>query len=275
MENGKMTDQSVITKSMSEEFPEKNSLSDKTTADFLSVEVSRKCMRTVRMRMEKAGLVQISAPYRFTDKAIMDFIRENGDWIYHNQKTLSNVVSIRTLSFISGETVYYKGNPMILTIVPDRTNSLVVGESSMILCIHPKSSHKERMAFFKSQMKYRLFRILTDRIAFWENQMDLHCNGFCIKDLKSRWGSCDITTGKLTFNLYLIEASLECMDYVIVHELSHLLYPNHDRGFWNLVRTHIPEYKRISQELDRADRNQKISPAIPENTSNLWNKTGA
>ena len=71
----------------------------------------------------------------------------------------------------------------------------------------------------------------------------------CIRKMKSRWGVCNVKTHKVTLNLELIKKDIKYLDYVIVHELSHLLYANHSRDFWNCVGDNFSDYKKIRKEL--------------------------
>lgn len=74
-------------------------------------------------------------------------------------------------------------------------------------------------------------------------------SGLTIRKMKTRWGVCNVKTHKITLNLELIKKDIECLDYVIVHELSHLLYANHSRAFWECVGNNYKDYKKIRKEL--------------------------
>ena len=74
-------------------------------------------------------------------------------------------------------------------------------------------------------------------------------SGLTIRKMKTRWGVCNVKTHKITLNLELIKKRIECLDYVIVHELSHLLYANHSRDFWQVVEDNFKDYKKIRKEL--------------------------
>ena len=74
-------------------------------------------------------------------------------------------------------------------------------------------------------------------------------SGLTIRKMKTRWGVCNVKTHKITLNLELIKRRIECLDYVIVHELSHLLYANHSKNFWKCVEENFKDYKKIRKEL--------------------------
>lgn len=73
--------------------------------------------------------------------------------------------------------------------------------------------------------------------------------GLTIRKMKTRWGVCNVKTKKITLNLELIKKRIECLDYVIVHELCHLLYANHSKKFWECVENNFKDYKKIRKEL--------------------------
>ena len=80
--------------------------------------------------------------------------------------------------------------------------------------------------------------------------VDIPYPSLTIRNMKTRWGVCNVKTKRITLNLSLIKKDIKYLDYVIVHELSHLVHPNHSKDFWNLVSLLIPDYKKIRKELN-------------------------
>ncbi len=91
--------------------------------------------------------------------------------------------------------------------------------------------------------------LLREYIAYWEPKMGVRSAGFNIRDMKTRWGSCNVRTGKLTFNLQLIRFDRECAEYVVVHELAHLLERGHNPRFWGIVEKALPDYRERKKRL--------------------------
>lgn len=83
----------------------------------------------------------------------------------------------------------------------------------------------------------------------WENTMNLHASKVTLRTMKSCWGSCRSKTHALTFNLYLAGKPTECVEYVIIHELAHIVHPNHSPQFWSLVEKYCPDYQRLRRLL--------------------------
>lgn len=90
---------------------------------------------------------------------------------------------------------------------------------------------------------------LAKLIAHWAPVMGVKPGGFKIRKMKSRWGSCNVKTHHMTFNLELARVPYECMEYVVVHELSHLIEPSHNEHFWRTMETYLPEAKLLRKRL--------------------------
>lgn len=83
----------------------------------------------------------------------------------------------------------------------------------------------------------------------WQREMHLRASEFKVKMMKSRWGSCNHVTRAITLNFRLALYPKECLDYVVIHELAHLVHPNHSPRFWELVEQYCPDWKRIRRSL--------------------------
>lgn len=90
---------------------------------------------------------------------------------------------------------------------------------------------------------------LKELIPYWEKKMGLHADHYILKSMKSRWGSCNPLIRQITLNLELAALPEECLCYVLVHELAHMVYLGHGKEFWALVEQYIPDWKRIRRSM--------------------------
>ena len=95
----------------------------------------------------------------------------------------------------------------------------------------------------------KIFKIELDKVYDSFIYKIPYPSGLTIRKMKTRWGVCNVKTHKITLNLELIKRRIDCIDYVIVHELSHLLYANHSHDFWKCVEDNFKDYKKIRKEL--------------------------
>ncbi len=99
----------------------------------------------------------------------------------------------------------------------------------------------------------KIKEVFTNRLNFWYNifNENIPVPNLKIRKMTSRWGVCNLKNKNVTLNYYLYKYDLDCLDYVIVHELSHFIYPNHSKDFWNLVSNYIPNYKVKRNKLKK------------------------
>jgi predicted metal-dependent hydrolase len=108
--------------------------------------------------------------------------------------------------------------------------------------------------FAEREMRQRLRRQLAELIARWEPVMGVKSNGFTIKKMKSRWGSCNVQTHHLNFNLMLAQVPDSQVEYVVVHELTHLLEPSHSPRFWALMEHYLPGAGQLRRDLNHGKK---------------------
>lgn len=104
--------------------------------------------------------------------------------------------------------------------------------------------------FMERENRYLLKKKITALLAKWEPVMKVQSNGFTIKKMKTRWGSCNVNTHHLNFNYALTKVPQSCLEYVVVHELTHLLEPSHNERFWGLMEYYLPGAKQLRKELN-------------------------
>lgn len=103
--------------------------------------------------------------------------------------------------------------------------------------------------FMEREIRLELKRQLQRLIDKWEPVMGVKSAGFTIKKMKTRWGSCNVKSHHLNFNLLLVKVPPECAEYVVVHELTHLLEPSHNARFWSLMEYYLPGSKELRKQL--------------------------
>lgn len=103
--------------------------------------------------------------------------------------------------------------------------------------------------FMEREIRLELKRQLQRLIDKWEPVMGVKSAGFTIKKMKTRWGSCNVKSHHLNFNLLLAKVPPECAEYVVVHELTHLLEPSHNARFWSLMEYYLPGSKELRKQL--------------------------
>nr|WP_322904171.1 SprT family zinc-dependent metalloprotease [Paenibacillus sp. SGZ-1009] len=192
----------------------------------------------VSMRMESNGLLTVQAPNGTTAAEIVRIVQRHGDWINEQQHRLASQHPLpQTRAYEDYGTFMLLGQEQPLQKLIDVTDA---DEQQL-------RTRLKRYYFMTCK------RIIHERITAYQQQLRVKPASIEIVESTTRWGSCSADK-KLTFNYRLAMAPVEVIDYVIVHELCHLLHMNHDRSFWRKVGSLMPDYKQKEQYLAQYGR---------------------
>jgi len=200
--------------------------------------------RRIWIRVEdEEGLVIILPKGRKTS-LISKVIREHKDWvlkaIQKRQERLENAPP----RLGEGRSLVYRGRTVDLTV---RNNPCLVPQIRLkgdeLSVMMPKNSEKSLREVLSDWMKERALLIFSRRVEYFCAKIGARYGNIQVRNQKTRWGSCS-SKGQLSFNWRLLLAPPDVLDYLVIHEVSHLKHPDHSQRFWNLVKTLCPGYKR-------------------------------
>ena len=144
---------------------------------------------------------------------------------------------------------YGMSNTEIRKFVESKSDWIERTMQEMLVARQLKEQEPVLAPFMEREIRLELKRQLQRLIDTWEPVMGVKSAGFTIKKMKTRWGSCNVKSHHLNFNLLLAKVPPECAEYVVVHELTHLLEPSHNARFWSLMEYYLPESKELRKQL--------------------------
>lgn len=201
--------------------------------------------KTLTITVERDRSVVVHAPNGTPAEKIEQLIDRRKLWLYektrHRQKYR---LSAPTKEFISGATILYLGKSYKLDVVSEPFKGILFDNKFLI----SKASVSHAPELLKDWYIEQAKQKIVPQVMFYASQVGARYNRILISDLRYRWGSCT-PRNNLNFNWRLIKAPMRVIEYVIVHELAHLLEPNHTARFWSIVRTQIPDYLRAKEWL--------------------------
>ncbi len=187
-------------------------------------ELIRSKRKTLMLQIKADGSLVVRAPLRADISRINRFIQQKTRWIVTKQLEIKNRFSLRSEMLVKQELLRSEG-------------VLLLGEKVKITLKNPQNKD-EVIAFYKREaLKYA-----TPRVEFYAKNIGAKYGTIKITSARKRWGSCSLL-GNINFSWRLIMAPKEIVDYVIAHEVAHLLHKNHSAKFWNCVKIMIPDYK--------------------------------
>lgn len=202
--------------------------------------------KTLSLSVSEHGVLEIKAPYTLSQKQIEDFILQKSNWIKKQLQKLEQGKQGKPLvEWKNQEVLTICGNEYRLHIEQrrDSKRDIVQLVNGNEICLTtPDISTQNIREMFCFWCKKACKPLMEQRIAYFAEKMQLSYGRITLKEQKTCWGSCS-SKGNLNFNWKLLLMPPEIMDYVIVHELSHLREMNHSKRFWSVVEGVLPDYK--------------------------------
>lgn len=219
--------------------------------------LTRKKVKNVNLRIKQDGSVLVSANRRVPVSFIDDFIRQKQGLIfsalakYREKRELHRDVPKQ---YISGENYILFGKSFLLKVEESEKEMVYADEVYINLKVNDKENfrHKE-ILMTKWLKKYQtaVFQELITQTYAKFQKFDVPFPTLKIKTMKSRWGSCQPQKGIITLNSRLTEAPRDSVEYVVVHEFTHFIHPNHSKQFWDFVTMMMPDWKERKKALEK------------------------
>ena len=207
-----------------------------------SVEVVRRAQRRAYLRVG-GGCVRVSCPPRMTDGEVASFVTSHRDWIARR-------LAAERLRGFSRDGVALWGREMSVKFVDARPWGAFVDGDAVVIRAPEGVSDKEAEALFNGLLRRELSKVAASFMARWQGNLGVSPEGFHLRDMRGRWGSCSMRSRRLCFNLQLAHWPVRCTEYVVVHELCHLLVADHSSAFWDLVGSCLPDWKERRARLN-------------------------
>lgn len=217
----------------------------------IDVQINKKNIKNMHLSVKPPlGKVVVSAPLLMSQKSIENFVRLNFGWIKKQQEKFVNQPRMTVRQYVSGETHYIWGKQFFLEFVPAAKRSFKIDGNKIILQMKGDSPVEQRERFVREELRKILVEQLNRLIPKWEEITGLYCDSFQTKYMLTRWGTCNSKAKRIWINLQMVEKALDCLEYIILHELVHLKVHNHGRDFTALMDRYMPDWKERKKLLN-------------------------
>ena len=219
----------------------------------IEVDVVFKDIKNVHLSVyPPTGRIRISAPSRMNLDTIRVFAISKYDWIRRQQKKMREQVRETQREYLDRESHYVWGRRYLLKLVEkDEPPVVELKHSKMILQCRPGSDGLKRQDILEEWYRSTLKQAVPAVIEKWEPLMGVKVDRFFVQRMKTKWGGCNPTARSIRLNTELAKKPRECLEYIVVHEMTHLLEPNHGNRFRVLMDQFMPKWQFYSSELNR------------------------
>lgn len=209
--------------------------------------------RTIAFTVDEAGLT-VHAPWKCAQHRIDAAIEESAAWILKKIDVWSRI-ELRTLRWDESAVLEYLGQPLQLelSVQPVLPPPLLVDPQRLRVTVHDAGAHTRIRDGVVSWYRRHAQRLFAERVSHYAAAMGVRAARLSLSGAQTRWGSCN-AKGEVRLNWRLIQAPHHVIDYVVVHELAHLVELNHSKRFWRIVERSFPDHLRAREHLDRRGR---------------------
>ena len=220
--------------------------------DF-AVDVMLKNIKNIHLSVyPPTGRVRISAPLHMNLDTIRVYAIQKLPWIKKHQSKFIQQARETPREYIDLESHYFWGRRYLLKVIEKNSpHSISVKHRELILQVRPNTSHKQREFILDAWYRENLKGTALAIIQKWEKLMHVKVNQFYVQKMKTKWGSCNPVLANIRLNSELAKKPIDFLEYIIVHEMTHLIEPTHNDRFLKLMAQNIPNWQSIRDELNR------------------------
>jgi hypothetical protein len=213
----------------------------------------RKRVRYLRLTVcPPDGEVRVSVPWHVSDSEALAFVAARAGWMRERIDAMRRMPRPAPPRFDTGGTVRIFGEDVPLRILEtEAPGPPRIEDATLVLPVRPGATEAERRVVFAVWLRARLSETLSRLVAHWTAVLGEPPVRWDMRRMKTRWGSCAARKRFLRFNLALAEVPVPCIEYVVVHELTHLAVQNHSPSFWSLVSSRLPGWRALRTALNR------------------------
>ena len=218
----------------------------------LSIRVTKKAIKNVHLSVHPpAGRVTLTAPSATRLDVVRAYAISRLGWIRHQQEKLRSQARETPRRFIARESHSLWGRRHLLSVAHrDTKPSVSLDHKRIILTVRPGSDAAKRAEVIHDWHKALLHEVVPALIKKWEPKLKVKVAGYFLQRMKTKWGSCNHRAGHIRLNTELVKKPKDLLEYVIVHEMLHLLEPSHNERFVALLQMHYPAWREARIELN-------------------------
>ena len=223
----------------------------------LEYQLTRKQVKNINLRVKPDGQVFVSASQNVPVEFIDNFVKEKQEYIIRaldKYEENRKYISFAPRQYVSGESFDILGKSLRLKVIQGNQESVTTDGVFIFLTVRNKENQKRKenlMNNWLKEMQTGTFNQISREIYQIFKKYDVEYPIVKVRYMTSRWGSCQSKLGVITLNSKLIEAPRNCIEYVVLHEFTHFIHPNHSKKFYDFVAMLMPDWKERKRELEK------------------------
>ena len=217
-----------------------------------TIDVMHKDIKNVHLSVyPPTGRITISAPFHINTELLRVYAISRIGWIKQQQKKLLSQAREPVKEFVNRETHYFRGKRYLLKLENNQpSNAVELKHNKLIVKTKLLVSEQKTAKLIDTFYRVELHKTIPKLITKWSEILNVNITAYGIKKMRTKWGTCNTLAKRIWVNVELAKKPIHCLEYIIVHELVHLLERKHNYKFEAHLNKHLPNWKQIKQELN-------------------------
>jgi hypothetical protein len=215
-----------------------------------NIQVTKKDVKNITLKVKPSGEVILTAPESASEEHLKYVLKKRVKWIEKKKEFFASF-DVMEKEHVSGEDFKYLGRSYRLKVIESKKESVKLQRGYLELYVKNKSDLKRKKSlvyeWYYEKALFHFFNILQE----WNKIVKKDIKDIKIRQMKTRWGSCNPHKSYINLNIELIKKPRICIEYVILHELIHLIYPNHSKEFYNCLSLYMSDWKERKAILEK------------------------
>ncbi len=218
------------------------------------IEIIRKRIKNIHLRINLEGQITLSTPKNIKEDYLLEFLESKIEWIRTSLKKTEAKIKYSNKKLTHGEKHYLFGKELVLNLQEEKVKKseiFLLNNTNLVMRVHPTVSQRTREKYMQKWYEEKLILETEKFFEKWEEELGVSKKELVIKKMKGKWGYCECRRKVICLNTELAKRNIDFVEYVVLHELCHLLVPNHGPDFKKLLNIHMPKWKIIknSEEI--------------------------
>jgi predicted metal-dependent hydrolase len=221
----------------------------------LAVQIVRKDIKNLHLGVYPPnGRVRVAAPLALSDDAVRLAVISRLGWIKRQRAKFEGQSRQSEREMVTGESHYFLGQRYRLKVIGHNGAGKVVlpNKTTMALYARPETSSMQRKQVLQRWYRQQLKGLIPPLLDKWQTALSVQVADWGIKKMKTKWGACNVNAHRIWLNLELAKKPVQCLEYIVVHELTHLLEQHHSNRFVALMEQHLPTWRVWRDMLNHA-----------------------
>ena len=218
----------------------------------MNIRIVKKDVKHITLKVKPSGEVILTAPRDSNERDIEYVLKKRADWLDKKIAFFDAHRDVRVKEYVSGENFRYLGRNYRLKVMESKEEGVKLQRGYLQVFVKSRDNLEHKKRLLKQWYMQKAQNHFHKAVEKYQPLVQKEIDRICIREMKTRWGSCNPSKGYINLNLKLIEKPTECIEYVVFHELAHLVHADHSHRFYDYLDLYMPDWGQRKDRLEKS-----------------------